>query len=140
MDEKTWQQYIEASNAHDVPRVLGFMADDIRYEDIPAGTVYTGHEGVRQMLGNAWTWSSDLTLTAVSFQSSGDRFAAEQLMSGTHTGDWGIPATHKSFSVRAAAVGTFAPDGTIRSCTDYWDLAGWLRACGVGWLSSAPTV
>jgi len=56
---------------------------------------------------------------------------AEWLMTGTHQGDLpGLPATHKPFSIRGASV--FELHGTRFSrCSDYWDMATFLKQIGV---------
>ena len=29
--------------------LLAFMSDEVRYEDVPSGAVFHGHDGIRQM-------------------------------------------------------------------------------------------
>ena len=57
--------------------------------------------------------------------------AGEWTLSGTQRGDMpGIPATGKQFSVRGVSI-LELEDGKIRRCSDYWDMAEFLKQLGV---------
>jgi predicted ester cyclase len=52
-------------------------------------------------------------------------------MRGTHRGDLpGMPATGKQVDVRGASILEFAGD-RIRRCSDYWDMATFLKQLGL---------
>ena len=55
---------------------------------------------------------------------------AEWVMRGTHRGDLpGMPATGKRIDIRGASILEF--DGNkIRRCSDYWDMATFLKQLG----------
>jgi steroid delta-isomerase-like uncharacterized protein len=73
----------------------------------------------------------DFKIELTSHFVAGNWAGAKWLMSGTHQGDLpGLPATKKHFSIRGASV--FGLQGTIFSrCSDYWDMATFLKQIGV---------
>jgi steroid delta-isomerase-like uncharacterized protein len=133
---KAWARHAQASDprtgAAELALMLSFMSPDIRYEDVPTGLVFTGHDGVREMGAQALQMAADLHFTLISAQASGDQFAFETETRGTNTGAVGaIPATGKPFVLRGVSVGRRSSDGKVVSHKDYWDLAGYLRDIGL---------
>ena len=131
-----WSRHAQASDPKtgqaELARLLAFMSADIRYEDIPTGQVFIGHDGVRGMGAQALLMANDLHFTLVSAQLSDDQFAFETEAEGTNTGPIGaIPATGKTFKLRGVSIGRRSPDGKVVSHKDYWDLAGYLRNIGL---------
>ena len=131
-----WARHVQAADAQtgaeEMARLLSFMADDIRYEDVPSGAVFIGHDGVRTMAAAAYEMSADLEIACVSAQMSGDQFAFETEAHGTNTGRLGaIPATGKRFTVRGVSVGRIGAAGKVISHKDYWDMAGFLAQVGL---------
>jgi len=56
--------------------------------------------------------------------------AGEWTMSGTQKSDMpNLPATGKSFSIRGSTVMELE-HGKIRRCSDYWDMAAFLKQLG----------
>jgi steroid delta-isomerase-like uncharacterized protein len=120
------------SGTQEMARFLSFMADDVRYEDVPSGAVFIGHDGVRAMAAAAYAFSADLDIECVSAQMSGDQFAFECEAHGTNTGALGpIPASGKRFTLRSAAIGRISADGKVVLHKDYWDMAGFLAQIGL---------
>ena len=123
----------------DLARLLSFMSPDIRYEDIAAEMVFTGHEGVQAMGAMAFKMSADMTMVCISSQMDGDQFAFEAEVHGTNTGTLGamaatgkeLPATGKRFMLRTVTVGRRGPDGKVISHKDYWDAGGYQRQIGL---------
>jgi hypothetical protein len=108
------------------------MAPEIRYEDVPTGAVWIGHQGINEMCVATHDWSKDMTVNVVSRQSDGSSFAIESVASGTNTGSMGsFPATGKTFSIRMASLGSFGPDGSVVEHRDYWDLLSFLGQIGL---------
>jgi len=112
--------------------LLGFMSEDVRYEDVPTHSVFEGHAGIAAMCTGAFQMSSDLTFEIVSRQTDGRMFAFENLGRGTNTGAVGpIPATGRPISFRGISVGSISPDGLVEHHRDYWDMAGLLGQLGI---------
>lgn len=133
---KAWARHAQASDPNtgqvELALLLSYMSKDIRYEDVPTGLVFIGHDGVREMGAQALQMAADLHFTLVSGQASGNQFAFETETRGTNTGAVGaIPATGKPFLLRGVSVGRLSPDGKVVSHKDYWDLAGYLRDVGL---------
>ncbi len=131
-----WARHAQASEPisgmADRERLLAFVAPDVRYEDVPTGQIFTGHDGVIRMGAQALIMASDIRFTCISAQESGDQFAFETETHGTNTGAVGpFPATGKPFVLRGVSIGTRTPQGTVVSHKDYWDLAGYLRQIGL---------
>ena len=113
-------------------RLLDFMSEDVRYEDVPSNAVFEGHNGVAAMCAAAFLMSSDFTFEIVSRQTDGDRFAFENVGTGTNTGAVGpIPATGRPFVLRGVSIGSVSPNGLVEQHRDYWDMAGFLVQLGV---------
>jgi steroid delta-isomerase-like uncharacterized protein len=113
-------------------RLLHFMSEDVRYEDVPSHSVFDGHDGVAAMCAGAFAMSSDLTFEVVSRQSDGRSFAFEHVSTGTSTGAIGpIPATGRPIAFRGISVGSISSAGMVESHHDYWDMAGLLVQLGV---------
>lgn len=113
-------------------KLLGFMSDGVRYEDVPTNSVFVGHDGITAMCAGAFQMSSDLTFEVVNRQTDGRLYAFENLGRGTNTGAIGpIPATGRPISFRGIAVGSISPEGLVESHRDYWDMAGLLVQLGI---------
>ncbi len=122
---------IDAWNTHDPDRIFALFADDFVYEDVTFGAVTHGREETRQFFAGTFAAFPDLHFEQASDFAVGEHGAAEWTMTGTHDGDFpGLPATHKSFTVRGASVFDLAGD-KIRYNRDYWDFATLLRQIGL---------
>jgi ketosteroid isomerase-like protein len=131
-----WARHAQASDPatgmSDRARLLAFMDPDIRYEDVPTGQIFTGHDGVIAMGAQALLMANDIRFTCISAQECGDQFAFETETHGTNTGAVGaFPATGKPFVLHSVSVGKRTPQGKVISHKDYWDLAGYLRQIGL---------
>jgi hypothetical protein len=132
---ETWIRHRQAGSpdgADELVALLGFMAADVVYEDVPTVS-FNGHDGVADMCTGAHSMSSDMTFEIVSRQCDGsERYAFESVGRGTNDGAMGpIPATGKSFELRGASIGTVNAAGLVQIHRDYWDLAGFLGQLGV---------
>jgi hypothetical protein len=131
-----WARHAQASDPvsgmADRALMLSFMDASIRYEDVPTGQVFTGHDGVIHMGAQALLMAQDIRFTCLSAQQSGDQFAFETETHGTNTGAVGaFPATGKRFVLRGVSIGRRTPQGTVMLHKDYWDLAAYLRQMGL---------
>lgn len=135
--ERMYKEYIEMWLAHDIEKIASFFIDDCVYEDVAAGAVYQGKDGVKAWARTAFSAFPDFKIEVKSFFGAGDRAASEWIMSGTHSGDFpGLPATGRSFSVLGASIIELQEDQIIRNA-DYWDSASMLRQLGA--MPEAPS-
>jgi SnoaL-like polyketide cyclase len=112
-------------------RLLGFMGDDVVYEDVPSRSVFEGHQGILTMCSQGHQMSADLMYEIVSRQTDGRWYAFESVGKGTNTGAVGpIPSTGRPFELRVMSVGELG-NGVVHAHRDYWDLAGLLTQLGV---------
>ena len=130
-NEQLLKQAIEAENSHDVERVLSYMADDVVIEDVTWGLLMKGKDGVRKGYGDFLKSVPDFKLEAKSWVVTDRSFAVELVFSGTQKGDFpGLPATGKSFSVRACSYGE-SENGKLKGRRDYWDYGAMYRQLAV---------
>jgi steroid delta-isomerase-like uncharacterized protein len=120
----------DAWSGGDVETFVALFTDDCFYEDVPLGLSASGKEELRAFVTPLMAASPDFRLRLTSKVVAGDRGGTEWEMTGTHEGDLpGLPRTGKRFQVRGASALELAGD-RIRRCTDYWDLAIFLRQLG----------
>jgi predicted ester cyclase len=143
MDTLWLDRYIEAWLEHPqaggvgsedaLHALLGFMSEDVRYEDVPTGAVFIGHDGIRQMGAGALAMSADMSFDIGQRVAGPDSYAFETVCHGTNTGAIGpLPGTGGPFAFRGISIGAVSA-GLVTSQRDYWDLAGLL-----GQLGTAP--
>ncbi len=112
--------------------LLAFMSRDVRYEDVPTGAVFDGHDGIRQMGAGALQMSSDMSFVVVQRVAGQRSYAFESICRGTNTGAIGpLPGTGGQFTFRGVSIGECSEAGLVVSHRDYWDLAGLLGQLGV---------
>jgi hypothetical protein len=142
MDSRWLDDYISAWLLHPLAgstqgagalaQLLSFMSQTVRYEDVPSGTVFVGHQGIKEMSEAAHQWSSDLAFKVLTRQMNGSLYAFETETTGTNTGNTGpMPATRRPFVLRGVSVGTVSADGLVEAHRDYWDLGSFLAQMGV---------
>jgi hypothetical protein len=112
--------------------LLGFMSEDVRYEDVPTGAVFVGHDGIREMGAGALQMSADMTFDIVQRVTGQRSYAFETICRGTNTGAIGpLPGRGSPFTFRGVSIGEVSEDGLVVSQRDYWLLAGLLGQLGV---------
>lgn len=127
-----WVQHGRAGggDAGAMDALLGFMSADIRYEDVPTGALFHGHDGVRAMAAQAYRLSADLTFHPKGLAVGDGCFAFENGTRGTQTGAIGTAGpTGASFVIRGVSVGAFRGD-RVTEHRDYWDLSSYLAQLG----------
>jgi hypothetical protein len=123
-----WQGHVRAGapdGGPELAELLRHMDPDVRYEDVPSGLRFAGHDGVREMAQSAYAVSNDMAMEVVSSQTDGTSFAFEWISRGESA-----RAPGSTFSFRGVSVGTLTADGLVASHADYWDLAGLLAQLG----------
>ena len=119
-------------SAHDMERLLRLFTEDVVYEDVTMGVVNRGTAELRAFGEGFFSGFPDVTFELRSSFANGASGAAEWVMRGTHKGDLpGMPATGKRVEVRGASIFEFAGD-RIRRCSDYFDMATFLKQLGLG--------
>jgi steroid delta-isomerase-like uncharacterized protein len=125
------EQWAAGWSAHDMERLLPLFTDDVVYEDVTMGVVNRGIAELRAFGEGFFSGFPDVTFELQSAFANGTRGGAEWVMRGTHTGDMpGMPRTGKRVKVRGASIFEFRGD-RIRRCSDYWDMATFLKQLGL---------
>lgn len=142
MDASWLDRYMDAWLLHPVAgtvdgeeelnSLLKFFSPKVIYEDVPSGSVFEGHNGIKQMCELASQWSSDLEFNVLTRQTNGSLFSFEAETVGTNTSTLGdIPATGRRFVLRGVSVGRVDDEGLVREHRDYWDMGSFLVQIGV---------
>jgi steroid delta-isomerase-like uncharacterized protein len=124
------EEWAAGWTTHDVERVAASFTDDCIYEDVAMGVVNHGKDELRAFGSGFLAAVPDFDVKLHAHFVCGGWAAAEWEMSGTHTGDLpNMPASGRSFTVRGSSVFELAGD-RLHRCSDYWDVAAWLRQLG----------
>ena len=119
-------------SAHDMERLLQLFTEEVVYEDVAMVVVNRGPAELRAFGEGFFSGFPDVTFELRSSFANGSCGGAEWVMRGTHKGDLpGMPATGKRVEVRGASIFEFAGD-RIRRCSDYFDMATFLKQLGLG--------
>lgn len=132
MDADFVERYLDAWNRHDADAVLGFMTHDCTYTDVAVGETYSGSAALREFVGGlAARFSSDYRFEGGFVVLSGDGYAAEWVMKGTHDGQGPrLPGTGKPYAIHGVSIGELR-DGKIARNTDYWNMTELLVQVGL---------
>lgn len=134
-EQPAWiRSYMDAWTAHDPSAVVGCMTDDVVYVDLGVGERMEGRSAVSDFAASMEPhFSSDYRFDLGRVLVTGDSYAAEWTMSGTHDGadeQRGLPATGHRFEIPGVSVGRLR-DGKIAENTDYYNLASFLMQVGL---------
>ncbi len=126
---EAWAQAWSSPNG--LEKLFSLFTDDCVYEDLGTGTLTRGKEELKDFFEAVFRAIPDFKVELTSHFRAGNWAGAEWIWSGTQTGDFpGIPATNKYASARAASV--FELQGNkFKRCSDYWDMATYLRQAGL---------
>ena len=127
--------YVQAWNTHDPAAVLGFMTEDVVFNDRALGERVTGTAAVRDTINEmVATFSSDFQLEAGELSVVTDgTFAAEWTMSGSNDRAdprRGLPNTGRPFRIDGLSIGRLR-DGKIAEERLYWNMAAYLVQVGL---------
>jgi len=107
--------------------LLSLFSDDCIYEDVTFGVVNHGKAELKAFADGIFAAFPDFRIEQTARFAAGEWAGMEWIISGTHKGDLpGIPATNKRFSIRGASI-LELESGKIKRCSDYWDLAAFLK-------------
>jgi steroid delta-isomerase-like uncharacterized protein len=128
---KMIKEWASGWSAHDMAQVAALFTPDCAYEDVPTGTVNCGHEALIRFGESIFAAAPDVTYQVKHAVAVGDRGFAEWVMFGTHTGELpGFPPPNgERFRVRGASAFEVR-GGRFSRCSDYWDVATFLRQLG----------
>jgi steroid delta-isomerase-like uncharacterized protein/uncharacterized protein (TIGR02118 family) len=125
--EQHWAHW----SAHDMNRLVTLFTEDVVYEDVTMGVVNRGLAQFRAFGEAFFSAFPDVTFEATSSSANGSTGGSEWIMRGTHKGDLpGMPATGKRMEVRGSSIFEFEGE-KIRRCSDYWDMATFLKQLGL---------
>jgi steroid delta-isomerase-like uncharacterized protein len=112
-------------------QLVSLFTDDCVYEDVTMGVVNHGKTELENFYNLIFGAFPDFKVELTSHFVAGNWAGAEWLMSGTHKGDLpGLPATNKKVSIRGASV-LELQGNKLRRCSDYWDMATFLKQISV---------
>jgi steroid delta-isomerase-like uncharacterized protein len=130
-EEKTLEAWAADWSSHDMEHLLSLFTDDCIYEDVTFGVVNHGKAELKSFADGIFAAFPDFRIEPKSRFVAGGWAGMEWVITGTHKGDLpGMAATNKQFAIRGATVLELESD-KIRRCSDYWDLASFLRQIGL---------
>ena len=130
-EERVLEDWCRHWSSHDMDAMASLFTDDVVYEDVTLGAVNHGKNEFRHFAEEFLGGFPDVTFELTSRFATTRQGGAEWVMRGTHRGDLpGMPATGKQIEIRGASILEF-DDGKIRRCSDYWDMAMFLKQLGM---------
>lgn len=125
------QQIIDAWNSRTDEIILPFYSHDYVVEDITAGRIREGWEGMRQWTRSVFTAFPNLHYTLVDQIEQDGKLVLHWLAKGNHQGPlMKIPATGKNVFIHGMSILQLEND-KIRYGRVLWDMAGVLRQIGL---------
>jgi steroid delta-isomerase-like uncharacterized protein len=125
------QQVIDAWNSRADEVILPFYTRDYVVEDITAGRVREGWDGMRQWTKSVFSAFPNLQYTLVDCVENDEKLVLHWLAKGNHQGPlMKIPATGKNVYIHGMSILTLE-NGKMKSGQVMWDLAGVLRQIGL---------
>jgi steroid delta-isomerase-like uncharacterized protein len=128
---KTLEEWAADWSTPNIEHLLTLFTDDCIYEDVTFGVVNRGKAELTAFAEGIFAAFPDFNIELTSRFATDDRAGMEWIISGTHKGDMpGMPATNKRFSIRGSSILEMQA-GKIKRCSDYWDLATFLKQIGL---------
>jgi steroid delta-isomerase-like uncharacterized protein len=126
----TVMEHMTAENAHEFDRCMAAFSHP-RYEIVPTGEIFDGHDGVGGLLLQNVTAFPDFRFSPGTIHHAEEAVIVEGRFSGTHAGEWrGIPASGRKIDFPLIIVFTFT--GERMTCErTYFDLMTVLVQLGV---------
>ncbi|WP_157219209.1 nuclear transport factor 2 family protein [Flavisphingomonas formosensis] len=116
------RRYGDAWASPDTERFVAMFTPDATYRDDQVGRYSVGHADLRGFHAHFVAAISEIRMEFPRAFRSGVDACLEWTFSGRQTGTYhGRPPTDIAFTGKGVAVMTLAPDGRIRSVTDYYD-------------------
>jgi steroid delta-isomerase-like uncharacterized protein len=123
-------EHFAAESAHDTPRTLATLADDIMYRVVASGAIVHGKEAVSKYYDVWWTAFPDVNIEIKRIVAAGEWVIAENVATATHLGPWlGIPPTGKRTVQNLCAV-IRCRGGLMTEETVYYDQLERIRQIG----------
>ena len=123
-------EHFAAESAHDTPRTLATLADDIMYRVVASGAIVHGKEAVSKYYDVWWTAFPDVDIEIKRIVAAGEWVIAENVATATHLGPWlGIPPTGKRTVQNLCAV-IRCRGGLMIEETVYYDQLERIRQIG----------
>ncbi len=129
--ESIGQQIIDAWNSRTDEIILPFYSKDYIVEDITAGRIREGWEGMKEWTRSVFTAFPNLQYTLLEEIQQDGKLVLHWLAKGNHQGPlMKIPATGKNVFIHGMSILKFEND-KIKHGQVMWDLAGVLRQIGL---------
>ncbi|WP_420572611.1 nuclear transport factor 2 family protein [Kordia sp.] len=132
--EEVLNAYMSAWAAHDVDKIGGFFAEDVKWYNLPVDDTMEGKAKVTKaitdtFMGNIpdmyWARSGDVFITD-------STIVYEWIYGGTFNGKWGdINIENKNFSIKGMSTTTINKQGKITAQKDYYDFYSLQKALGI---------
>ena len=129
---KIVEEHIRFENLHDLDKVMQTFGKSPRYDVVPSGDQYMGHEQVRAFYAGAFSGLPDLKIDVKNTYATEEAVILEVIISGTHLGPFrNIPPTGKRIEYPLCAIYTFDEENKLAGEKIYYDSATVLRQLGI---------
>lgn len=134
--EEAFRKEIDSLNKHDAAAFATNYAPTATVHDPAYPEPLRGTDAIKKDVADFFAAFPDLKANLHGSVVSGDKYAVEWSVSGTHKGPFAgpsgpIPATNRKVEVRGAAIGRFDDQGRIAEERRYYDLAGMMSQLGL---------
>jgi hypothetical protein len=108
--------------------LLACYSPNARYQDMPSGRVWTGHEEIKEMCVGGYRFG-DNEKHILSRYTDGRNFTFEIESIGSNLLPIGEPGAR--WALYACSIGSFDDDGLVAGQRDYWDRHTWQVQVGL---------
>ncbi len=123
-------RHVGAETTFDMEGTLATLTADCVFEDVPSGTTYRGHDGVRAYYREWWDAFGNVPQRSRTYVPADDCLIVETHFVGTHRGPYqGVPASGRAIDLPVAIFVNFR-DGLMAGERFYYDRATLLAQIG----------
>jgi hypothetical protein len=105
--------FVAASNTHEVEALIAMFAPSCRYTDVPYRTTWEGHDGIRKLFEVDMEFHADKRMVRRDGFHDDQHYALEWMISGTVCG--------QQVTYPGCSIGSLDGEGRIVENRDYWN-------------------
>lgn len=131
--EQLVKDMTEATNSHDIDKLVSLFSDDCTFELFAAGIDCKGKEELRDFQKETYSAFPDFKVELKSSIVSGNQICGEYIMTGSYKGklaNMPVEPTGRNFSVPCVRVDELK-DGKVYQSRVYYDGASFMQQIGV---------
>jgi steroid delta-isomerase-like uncharacterized protein len=120
-------KHVAAETAFDIEATLATLTNDCLFEDVPSGSTYSGHDGVRAYYQEWWSAFGNLPSGSRLYAPADDFLIVETRFVGRHVGAYGgLAPSGQNIDLPVAIFVSFR-DGLMAGERFYYDRASLIK-------------